>query len=40
MKKLNDVVDNDVAKNQYNTDKENLEKKIGDVDEKIPDRVV
>ena len=40
MKKLNDVVDNDVAKNQYNTDKENLEKKIGDVDEKIPDRMV
>ena len=23
--------------NQYNTDKQNLEKKIGDVDKKIPD---
>ena len=26
--------------NQYNTYKQNLEKKIGDVDEIIPDRVV
>ena len=26
--------------NQYNTDKQNLEKKIGDVDQKIPDKVL
>ena len=56
MKKLSDLVENEVGKNtkfntlkakvhnskinQCNADKKNLEKKIGDNDKKMPDRVI